>query len=107
MEYTFPDEATLVKYLALLSKVIILARRSAFSSDKQMAQLLDAVHNIPDLLCRWQDVNETWILEDLERYEAKYCRGNDPFSGIIKRGPAPGWQGRWSIPKDSTGSNGA
>ena len=107
MKYTFPDEETLVKYLALLSKVIILARRSAFSSDKQMAQLLDAVHTIPDLLCRWQDVNETWILEDLERYEARYCRGNDPFSGIIKRGPAPGWQLIWRSPKDSTGSQGA
>ena len=48
MSFNFPDEETLVKYLALLSKVLILARKSAYEFDEQSVRLLDAVHNVPD-----------------------------------------------------------
>jgi hypothetical protein len=95
MSYNFPDEETLVKYLALLKKVLIIARSNACYSDKKMAQLLDAVHNVPDLLCRWQDMNESWVLADLEAYEEKYCGGSHPFSKILEQGPDPNWQLNW------------
>lgn len=95
MSYNFPNEETLVRYLALLSKVLVLARHSAYESDKKTAQLLDAVHNVPDLLCRWQDMNESYVLGDLEAYEAKYCGGSHPFSDILKHGANPDWQLVW------------
>jgi len=94
-DYTFPDEETLARYLCLLSKVLILARQSAYHKDEQMADLLDAIHNVPDLLARWQDVKEEWILSDLEKYEEKYCDGNNIFSSILKNGVETHWQLKW------------
>ena len=98
MSHSFPAQDTMVKYLALLSKVLITARHRA--SDKQI-ELLDAVHNLPDLLCRWPDMNESWVLADLEAYEAKYCEGTDPFTGILKRGPDPDWQLVWKAREEN------
>ena len=107
MSYNFPDEEALVRYLALLSKVLILARHSAYESDKKMVQLLDAVHNVPDLLCRWQDMNESYVLADLEAYEAQYCGDAHPFSNILKHGVNPDWQLVWKGKDDNTKSGGA
>lgn len=95
MRYNFPDEETLVKYLALIEKIIVLARSSAYESDPKMALRLDAIHNVPDLLCRWQDMNESYVLSELEEYEAKYCEGNHPFSEILIYGASPDWQLVW------------
>jgi hypothetical protein len=52
MKYTFPDEETLAKYLAMLRDVIVYARFRAYEHDQELADLLDAVENVPDLLCR-------------------------------------------------------
>jgi hypothetical protein len=95
MKYFLPDEITLAKYLAMLRDVIVEARFRAYEHDKQTAELLDAVENVPDLLCRWPDMNESIVLGELEAYEAKYCNGVDRFSGILKRGPKPDWQLVW------------
>ena len=107
MRYKFPDEETLVKYLALLSKVLILARNSAYECDEQSARLLDAVHNVPDLLCRWQDTNESYVRADLEAYEAKYCAGGHPFSEIVKHGADPDWQLIWKGKVENKNREGA
>jgi len=98
--YNFPDEETLARYLCLLSKVLILARQNAYQNDEKMAQLLDSTHNIPDLLARWEDIKEDWILSDLEQYEAKHCDGNHPFSDILKKGVEPNWQLKWKEQKE-------
>ena len=95
MKYSFPDEDTLGKYLAMLREVIVYARFRAYEHDKQMAELLDAVENVPDLLCRWPDMNESIVLGQLEAYEAKYNEGVDRFSGIVKRDPRSNWQLVW------------
>ena len=100
MSYTFPDEETLVRYLCLLSKVLTFARHRAYQTDKKLAEMLDAVHNIPDLLARWQDMKEEWVLGDLEAYEAKYCGDGSPLSGILKNGVEPHWQLRWQTDKE-------
>ena len=102
MSFNLPDEQTLIKYLALLSKVLITSRMSAYELDEQSARLLDAVHNVPDLLCRWQDMNELYVLADLEAYEERYCGGGHPFSEIIKHGPDPDWQHIWKGKDEST-----
>lgn len=102
MKYNFPDEETLAKYLAMLRDVIVQARFRAYEHDKQAAELLDAIENVPDLLCRWNDMNESIVIHDLERYEAKYCNGAERFSGILKQGPKPDWQLVWkSVDKNS------
>src|SRR5438045_1794975 len=100
MSYIYPDEETLARYLCLLSKVLIRARHRAYEKDKQMAELLDAVHNVPDLLARWPDMKEEWVLSDLEKYEAKYCGGNSPFSSILKDGVDSNWQLTWKDKED-------
>ena len=103
MEHTFPDEETLVKYLALLREVILEARFRAYEHDGQAARLLDAVENVPDLLCRWPDMKESIVAGQLEEYEARYCGGAARFSGILKRGPRPGWQTVWRAEDENEG----
>jgi hypothetical protein len=92
MKYVLPDEDTLAKYLAMLRAVLVQARLKAYSTDPQIAQLLDAVENVPDLLCRWPDMKEKIVLEDLITYERKYLNGSDYFSGILKKGAPENWQ---------------
>ena len=96
MSYIFPEDETLARYLAMLSKVLIQARHRAYSTDPQLAELLDAVHNVPDLLCRWPDMEEEWAIADLERYEERYHGGSSLFSRIITEGPEEGWQLKWT-----------
>jgi hypothetical protein len=54
MSYEFPDAETLGRYQALLMEVLIHARALAWSKapHDQIADLMDAAHNLPDLLCR-------------------------------------------------------
>lgn len=95
-EYEFPPADKLVRYLALLFRVLIRARSEAHQTVPATARLLDAVHNIPDLLARWPDMHEDWIIEDLERYEEAALNGNPAYSQILKDGPPPNWQLRRS-----------
>jgi hypothetical protein len=103
MKYSFPDEETLAKYLAMLRDVIVYARSRAYEHDKQTAALLDAVENVPDLLCRWPEMKESIVLGELEAYETTYCGGADRFSGILRRGPKPDWQLRWGPEGEASG----
>ncbi len=100
MSYDFPDAATLGKWHALLMAVLIEARALAWSetSHSQIADLLDAVHNIPDLLCRWPDMDKEFVVTDLLAYEHKYCAGKPRFTRILREGPREGWQLRWAKP---------
>ncbi len=103
MSYTFPDGETLARYLALLQRVLVQARFRAYETDPRLAELLDTVHNIPDLLCRWPDMNESWVLDDLERYERKYHGGPPAFSRILVDGHPANWQLVWKpAPPDET-----
>ena len=100
MNYTFPDAETLGKYNALLMAVLIEARFLAYkrAPHEQIAGLIDTVHNVPDLLCRWPDMNEEYVLSDLRSYEQKYCQGHPRFTGILTEGPRENWQVRWTKP---------
>ena len=101
MKYTFPDEETLARYLAMLREVIVQVRCRAYEHDRQTADLLDAVENVPDLLCRWPEMKESIILGELEAYETKYLGGAERYSGILKRGPRPDWQLKWKSKDES------
>ena len=95
MKFSFPDEKTLAKYLEMLRAVLVEARVRSYSTDPRVAQLLDAVENVPDLLCRWPDMKEEIVVQDLQTYEQKYLSGNDRFSNILKNGPSKNWQLKW------------
>lgn len=90
----FPDEQTLVRYLAVLRKVIVDARLWAYETDPKIADRLDQVENIPDLLARWADMNENIVITGLQRFEQKYLGGAPTFSKILVDGPSEHWQDR-------------
>jgi hypothetical protein len=81
-------------------EVLIHARALAWSKapHDQIADLMDAVENIPDLLCRWPDMKEDRVIRDLVAYEHKYCDGEPWFTRILREGPREGWQLRWGKP---------
>lgn len=95
MAYQLPAETTLAKYLCMLRRVLVLARFRAGQTDPQLAQLFDAVENVPDLLMRWPDMKEEWVVVALENLEARYPEWNGAFTGILADGAPEGWQQRW------------
>ena len=98
-KYELPDEETLARYLAMLREVLLEARSRAYERDPQMAELLDAVENVPDLLARWGDMKTEIVEGQLADYEDKYLAGVPRYSGILRHGPRADWQLRW-IPRD-------
>jgi hypothetical protein len=95
MPYEFPDTETLIRYLAMIREVLLDARARAYSKDPQIAELLDAVENVPDLLTRWPDMKTAIIEGQLEIYERKYLDGHPRYTGILRDGPSPSWQTKW------------
>jgi hypothetical protein len=49
--------------------------KNGLSADEanQLADLMDAVENIPDLLTRWEDCDEAWLRRDLEAYDDRWA----------------------------------
>ena len=90
--YAFPDEATLIRYLAMLRDVLIDVRLRAYAHDPQAAELLDVAENVPDLLARWPDMKTDIVEADLARYEAKYLDGAPRYTGTLRDGTRTGWQ---------------
>ena len=47
---------------------------SGLSAEKsaQLADLMDAVHNIPDLACRWDECDEELLVGMLQDYDRKW-----------------------------------
>jgi hypothetical protein len=103
-EYEFPDVQTLVRYLAMLREVIVHARFRAYETDPEIARLVDEVENVPDLLGRWPDMREDFVIAGLRAFERKYLAGQDRFSKILIDGPAKNWQLRWNLPPDEPAS---
>ena len=95
MKYNIPDEETLARYLAMLRDVLVDLRFRAYGQDPQAAELLNVVHNVPDLLARWPDMKQEWVIGGLEAYEKKYLGGEGRYSGVLRQGPQEGWQLKW------------
>ncbi len=92
MNYQLPDETTLAKYLCMLRQVLVLARFRAYETDPQLARLFDAVENVPDLLMRWPDMKEEWVIGALEHLEGQYPEWKGAFTPILEHGAPEGWQ---------------
>jgi hypothetical protein len=83
---TLPDERTLAKYMHLMRQAIVLARSRAYSTDPQIADLLDAIENLPDLLTRWPECDEAIVAADLAAVEKRYPEWRGRLTGAL-RGP--------------------
>lgn len=67
--------------LEVLYKASVMARMLGYEgsqsglsakSSAQLADLMDAVHNIPQLLVRWEDCNEDLLIGMLKDYDRKW-----------------------------------
>ena len=98
MDYQLPPVDVLAKYMCLLRRAIVQARAKAYDDgNAQIAHLLDAIENVPDLLMRWPDMDEEIVMGDLTRVEATYPEWSGrPFTEILRAGAPANWQLRWS-----------
>ena len=64
-------EPFLSAYLAVLRDATIYARNWAVGdiSPEKLGDLMDAVHNIPELLNRWEECDEPSLRSALESYD--------------------------------------
>lgn len=75
-------EPFLSAYLGVLRSALLEARRSAWSKEphEKLADLMDAVHNIPELLNHWETCIEPCLRESLELYDRKWFLGANDLS---------------------------
>jgi hypothetical protein len=81
MRMSFADETAMKAGLAVLHRAIMTARMLGFEGSAgglsarrstQLADLMDAVHNIPDLLARWEICDESLLVSMLKDYDEKW-----------------------------------
>ena len=77
---TFAPELQMRACLAVLARATVAGRMLGYegasaglSANKsaQLVDLMDAVHNIPDLAGRWEDCNEALLVGMLQDYDTK------------------------------------
>jgi len=72
----------------MLRNVLVDARFRAYEHDAQSAALLDAVENVPDLLTRWSECNEAWVIGALQEYERRFNVSGERYSQILIGAPS-------------------
>jgi hypothetical protein len=92
MRYQLPNEETLGNYMCMLRHVLLQARLRAYKTDPQIAELLDAVENVPDLLLRWKDMDESIVIGQLHAIEASYPEWRGWFTSPLENGAPDSWQ---------------
>ena len=92
----FPDEETLVTYLAVLRMAILIARDADAGAHggklTLIGKLMDAVENLPELLTRWDKADASLIYEFLEGFETEFPELRGRLTSIIIEGPPPSWR---------------
>ncbi len=73
-EPTFPPPDALAGYLEFVSRVILTARVMAWQNapHDRIADLMDAVHNLPSSLSRWHDFDQERFRRCLTVYDKKW-----------------------------------
>jgi hypothetical protein len=74
-------EPLLSAYLAVLRDATIYARNGAVGdiSPEKLGDLMDAVHNIPELLNRWEECDEPSLRSALESYDKRFRSAESTF----------------------------
>jgi len=81
--YQLPDVETLARYMALLRAVLLETRLAGYEGDAKLAaDLMDAVENVPDLLLRWQEMDEGIVWAQLEGLSERAPRLVDRLAAI-------------------------
>ena len=91
------DERSMKAGLAVLARATVLARMMGYEGSSgglpamqsaQLADLMDAVHNIPDLLGRWDDCDETLLVSMLKDYDEKWGKSLADVYERVRSGEA-------------------
>ncbi len=82
LRMSFPSRRKLNQISSFLYMAITIARVLAWEnkSHEQIADLLDAVHNLPDFINKWDEWNENYFLEMLKAYDDKWVKDDRDFS---------------------------
>jgi hypothetical protein len=77
-----PHERLLVAYLELLGTAIVHARAMAWGggSLECIADLMDAIHNLPGLLAQWEESDADLLRGSFEIFDKKWVRSPTEFS---------------------------
>lgn len=77
-----PQEPILSCYMEVLRQALIYGRAMARSEKpyEQIADLMDAVHVIPELVYHWEQYGKTGLMPYLTAYDKKWARGETDFS---------------------------
>jgi hypothetical protein len=81
---SLPKEPFLSAYLEVLRQAVSYSRFLALrkESHEQIADLLDAVHSIPELLNKWEKCDTQSLRAYLEAYDNKWAKKPETFSLI-------------------------
>ena len=66
--------------LEVMRYAILQARQWGWQGDvpaERLADLMDAIHNIPALLVNWESCNEETLKKFLADYDRKWCDSDD------------------------------
>ncbi len=76
---TVPKEPVFSAYMAVLTSAITKLRHMALSQAPydEMADLADAIHNIPELLNHWEDCDSVFLWSQLEAYDEKWTQSTN------------------------------
>jgi hypothetical protein len=82
MMMAIAPEPLLSAYLAVLRDATIYARNGAVGdiSPEKLGDLMDAVHNIPELLNRWEECDEPSLRSALESYDKRWVQWQGDLS---------------------------
>ncbi len=75
-------EPFLTGYLSVLRDAILMARNWAGAGvlNEKLADLMDAVHNIPELLNRWEECDEPSLRSALKHYDVRWAESDRDLS---------------------------
>lgn len=74
------------RYVALLAEVLADAKAKAYYVEPELAALLSAVDQLPELL-RDRSTHDSDLMDLLLAYEAKHLGGAPKYTRILREGP--------------------
>lgn len=79
--------------LATISEAVLAARFNSWrksASPEQIADLMDAIHNIPSLMKNWENCDVQWLRESLRQYDTKWAGGQSWLLAAFDRAVGDG-----------------
>lgn len=76
-----PEEKIFLAYMKILSDVFTFTRHLAWERNplrwkktlNEIADMVDAVHNVPEMLFKWSECDEEYLLQQLTIYDKKWA----------------------------------